>query len=117
MAGAHVWLGEVSSGVEGSQHAEPPRQPAVLASPFSPEPGSRSSVIGLSNLLQVLHQWDRAIFMFLRLAFSLGIVPLEPPGCACHSSLLTAEEGSGAAVHSFPQPWRTGGLFLFRLLN
>lgn len=103
--------------MEGSQHTEPPRQPAVLASPFSPEPGSRSSVLGLSNLWQVLHQWNRAIFMFLRLSFSLGITPLGPPACACRSCLLTAEEGSGAAVHSLTRPWRTGGLFLFGLLN
>lgn len=101
---ARVWLGEVLSRVEWRQHAEPPRPWTVLAPPFGPEPGNRSSVLGLSNLLQVLHQWSRATFIFLRLAFSLGTMPLEPPGCAYHSSWFPAEEPSGATVRSFTQP-------------
>lgn len=63
--------------MEWRQHAEPPRQWAVLALPFGAEPGSRSPALGLGSLLQVLPRWSRAAFMFLRLAFSLGTMPLE----------------------------------------
>ena len=86
--------------MEWRQHAEPPGQWTVLALPFSPEPGNCSSVLGLGNLLQVLHQWSRATSIFLRLALSLGTVPLEPPGRAYHSSLFPVEEPSGATVRS-----------------